>query len=263
MPASRRLFVLLLFTCLGAFAHAGPLRIVTDPWAPYVFVENGQARGLDYDASVEVFKRLGVEVHWDFMPWKRCLIEMENGQADAVLDIFMTEERRPRLHFADEPLSSAEFVLFYDRARPYPFNRLTDLQGLKVGTSPGYWYSDSDFRTSELFTREPAPSHEANLGKLVRDRVDLVVNDRRAGLWLAQHLGLAEQVAHHPRPVGEDPLYLAFRRPPELGELAQRFAEELRRFKREPAYATLQARYPVREQAWADGLDRSTPLSSR
>ena len=97
----------------------------------------------------------------------------------------------------------------------------------------------------------------------MRDRVDLVVNDRRAGLWLAQHLGLAEQVAHHPRPVGEDPLYLAFRRTPELGELAQRFAEELRRFKREPAHATLQARYPVREQAWADGLDRSTPLSSR
>lgn len=259
MPAFRRLLALLLIACLGPLAQAGPLRIVTDPWAPYVFEEDGQARGLDHGAAEEVFRRLGVQVQWQFMPWKRCLTEMENGQADAILDIFMTAERRTRMHFAEEPLSHTEFVLFYDRSRPYPFTGLEDLQGLKVGVSPGYWYGDTAFRTSPLFIREPAPSHEANFGKLVRDRVDLVVNDRRAGLYLAERLGLSRQIAHHPLPVGEDALYIAFRQAPELRELARRFAEELRRFKQEPGYAALQARYLAPGRAVA----ARTPLSSR
>ena len=85
-----------------------------------MFEEDGQARGLDLGAAEEVFRRLGVQVQWQFMPWKRCLTEMENGQADAILDIFMTAERRTLMHFAEEPLSHTEFVLFYDRSRPYP-----------------------------------------------------------------------------------------------------------------------------------------------
>ncbi|AOE82861.1 substrate-binding periplasmic protein [Pseudomonas sp. TCU-HL1] len=242
MPAFRTLAIVLL-ACLDLAARAEPLRIVSEPWAPYVFEENGQPRGLDYEASAIVFKRLGIEVQWSLMPWKRCLVEMESGLADAVLDIFHTDERETQMVFPKEPLSEIEFVLFYARQRPYPFRRLADLQGLKVGVSPGYWYADKAFRTSPLFIREPAPTHEANLGKLVRDRVDLIVNDRRAGHFLLRQLGLDGQVAQHSRVVSRDRLYLAFRRRPHLEGLAERFSAELRRFKQEPQYAQLEARY--------------------
>ncbi|MCO6056372.1 transporter substrate-binding domain-containing protein [Pseudomonas sp. MOB-449] len=242
MPAFQILAVVWL-ACLGLAAQAGPLRIVSEPWAPYVFEENGQPRGLDYEASAIVFKRMGIEVQWSLMPWRRCLAELESGVADAVLDIFHTDERETQMIFPKEPLSEIEFVLFYARQRPYPFQRLADLQGLKVGVSPGYWYADKAFRTSPLFIREPAPTHEANLGKLVRDRVDLVVNDRRAGLFLLRQMGLDGQVARHSRVVSRDRLYLAFRRQPELEGLAERFSAELRRLKQEPQYAQLQAHY--------------------
>ncbi|MDT4868171.1 Bacterial extracellular solute-binding protein [compost metagenome] len=182
-------------------------------------------------------------MQWNLLPWKRCLMELESGQADAVLDIFHTREREARMVFPAEPLSEVEFVLFHARQRPYPFERLSDLRGLKVGVSPGYWYADKAFRTSPLFFREPAPTHEANLGKLVRDRVDLVVNDRRAGRYLVRQMGLEAEVGQHPKVLSRDHLYLAFRRQPDLENLARRFSDELRRFKREPAYAELQARY--------------------
>ncbi|WP_044871095.1 transporter substrate-binding domain-containing protein [Pseudomonas sp. LFM046] len=242
MPALRYLLVALL-TCLGLAARAEPLRIVSEPWAPYVYEENGQPRGLDYETSAIVFKRLGVDVQWTLLPWRRCLAELESGQADAVLDIFQTAERQTQMIYPSESMSDVEFVLFYARQRPYPFNSLADLQGLKIGISPGYWYANKAFRTSPLFIRESAPTHEANLGKLVRDRVDLVVNDRRAGLFLIHQLGLQDQVGQHSRVVGHDRLYLAFRRHPDLEGMAQRFDEELRRFKQEPAFVQLQARY--------------------
>ena len=233
----------MLLCGLALAAPAEPLRIVTEAWAPYVYEENGQPTGLDYEISAEVLRRLDVKVEWQFLPWKRCLLAFEQGQADGILDIFRIAEREPQMLFIDEPLSEVEFVLFYARQRPYPYRSLEDLRDLLIGTSPGYWYNDQAFRDSRLFSREEAPTHEANLGKLVRQRVDLVVNDRRAGLYLAAQMGLGNQLGYNRKALGSDRLYLALRRTPQLQELAVRFAGELRRFKREAAYARLQARY--------------------
>lgn len=244
MPVfQRQILVIVFLASLSLAAQGQALRIVSEAWPPYVYEENGVLRGLDYEATQLVLQRLGVAAEWQLMPWKRCLLALEQGRADAILDVFHTSEREASMLFPAEPLSQIEFVLFYAKARPYPFRRIGDLQGLKIGVSAGYWYTNRAFRESELFLREPAPSHGANFGKLVRDRVDLVINDRRAGDFLLARMGLREAVAHHPRVLSRDPLYLGLRRNAGLDELAQDFSRELRRLKRERAYADLQARY--------------------
>ena len=254
MPVfKRQILVILLLVILSPAARGQPLRIVSEAWAPYIYTENGELRGQDYDAAQIVLQRLGIEAEWQLMPWKRCLLTLEQGRADAILDIFHTAEREASMLFPSESLSQVEFVLFYAKARPHPFRRLDDLRGLKVGVSAGYWYANRTFRESTLFTREAAPSHIANYGKLLRQRVDLVIDDRRAGRFLLTQLGLDREIAHHPRVISRDRLYLGLRRHAGLDELAQRFARELRRFKREPAYAALHARYAAQ---------RGVPLSA-
>ncbi|MCW2268532.1 putative amino-acid-binding protein YxeM precursor [compost metagenome] len=242
MPDFARLLTALLLTCLSALAHGEKLRIVTEPWAPYVYLENGQAKGIDYEVTAEVFKRLGVEVEWQFLPWKRCLAMVEQGLADGVLDIFQTEQRDSQLYYPSEPLSDVEFVLFYANARPHAIKSLEDLRGLTVGTSPGYTYA-SAFSESPLFTREPAPTHEANFGKLQRGRIDLLITDRRVGRYMINNMGLKQEISELPLVVSRQSQYLAVRRNVGMDLLVQRFAAELRRFKREPAYAALNARY--------------------
>jgi polar amino acid transport system substrate-binding protein len=239
----RQLIAALLCTCLSLAAQGQPLRIVSEAWPPYIHDDNGELRGLDYETAHTVLQRLGVEVEWQLLPWRRCLLALEQGQADGILGVFHTPEREVSMLFPHEPLSQVELVLFYAKANPHPFQRLADLRGLKVGVSAGYWYSNQAFRESELFTREPAPSHVANFGKLVRKRVDLVINDRRAGHFALIQAGLEKYVGQHPRVISRDQMYLGLRRDAGLEQLARRFANELRRFKREPAYAALQARY--------------------
>lgn len=244
----RQIIATLLLCCLAFTARGETLRLVTDAWAPYVYEVDGQATGLDYDISREVLRRLGIDLELQFLPWKRCLLALEQGHADGILDIFHLPEREAQMLFVEEPLSEVEFMLFYARNRPYPYRRLEDLRDLVIGISPGYWYNDETFRTSTLFSREEAPTHEANLGKLVRHRVDLVVNDRRAGLYLSTQMGLQQQVDYNRKAVGHDHMYLALRRDPALQQLASDFTRELRRFKREPAYARLQQRYAKPQQ---------------
>ena len=242
MPDLYRLFAALFLACLSTLAHGERLRIVTDPWPPYVYQENGEAKGIDYEVTAEVFKRLGIEVEWQFLPWKRCLAMIEQGLADGVLDIFRTEQRDAQLFYPSEPLSQVEFVLFQANARPHPIQRLDDLDGLRIGTAPGYTYGDA-FATAAGFTREPAPTLEANFGKLQLGRIDLLITDRRVGRHMVSSLGLAHQVSELGLVINRERQYLAVRRNAGMDLLAQRFAAELRRFKQEPAYAELNARY--------------------
>ena len=223
--------------------QAQPLRIVSEAWPPYIYEVDGQLRGLDYETTQAVLERLGIQTTWELMPWKRCLLSVQQGKADALLDVFHGEARNTWIVFPEEPLSTVEFVLFYHRENPHRFQKIEDLTGLTVGVSAGYWYANPGFRDSPLFTREPAASHEANFGKLLRQRVDLVINDRRSGRYLLEQLGLSQVIAHHPSVLARTPMYLGLSHSPRHQQLARRFASALRQFKREPAYAALRARY--------------------
>jgi polar amino acid transport system substrate-binding protein len=268
MPLTSRLLLATFLACLSFSALGEKLRIVTEPWAPYAMLENGHASGLDYDTTAIVFQRLGIEVQWQFLPWKRCLLMLEQGEADGALDIFKVSERDDLLLYPSEPLSDVNWVFFQANARPHPFKTLDDLRGLTIGISPGYLYTP-EFDSSTSFIREPAPSHEANFGKLVRGRVDLLVTDRRLGLQMIDQLGLRDQVSQLPTVLNTREQYLAVRRNAGMDLLVQRFGAELKRFKREPAYAQLVAHYtgePAPIQATAPAAQSVSgaekPLSS-
>ena len=242
MPVILKLLTAALLTCLSLAAYGEKLRIVTEPWAPYVYEEGGAMQGLDYETTVTVFQRLGVEVQWQFLPWKRCLAMLDQGHADGALDIFHSHDRDALLLYPSEPLSEVEFVLFYANDRPHPAQALDDLRGLTVGISPGYLYG-APFSESTLFNREPAPSHEANFGKLLLGRVDLVITDRRVGQHVIKAMGLEGKVSQAPVVVSRQQQFLAVRRGAGMDLLVQRFAAELKRFKEEPAYAALSTKY--------------------
>jgi polar amino acid transport system substrate-binding protein len=242
MPVIAQLLTALLLLCLSKFAQAEKLRIVTEPWAPYVYEENGKVLGLDYETTAIVFKRLGIDVEWQFLPWKRCLAMLEQGLADGALDIFHSDERDATLLYPSEPLSDVEFVMFHANARPHPFRTLDELAGLTVGTSPGYLYSQA-FSESPLFNRETAPTHEANFGKLHLGRIDLLITDRRVGRHVLEQMQLGDQITENPLVISRESQYLAVRRNAGMDLLVQRFGAELKRFKREPGYAELSARY--------------------
>lgn len=242
MPHIARLFWILLLVCLSPLALGERLRLVTDDWAPYVFQHNGQPRGIDYEVASQVFARLGVEVEWQFLPWKRCLAMAEQGLADGILDIFQTDARQPYMVYGSEPMSEVEFVLFQSRTRRHAVTHLDDLAGLTVGTSPGYAYGKA-FTEASHFKREAAPTHEANFGKLVLGRIDLVITDRRVGHYLLRQLGLQQQVEELPLVISRQAQYLGLVRKPGREALAVAFAQELQRFKQEPAYAAISNRY--------------------
>ncbi|AXM96919.1 substrate-binding periplasmic protein [Pseudomonas plecoglossicida] len=242
MPVINRLLCIFLLACLSPMALGERLRLVSDDWAPYIYRQADQPTGIDYEVTTEVFRRLGVEVEWEFLPWKRCLAMVEQGLADGVMDIFKIEARKGYMVYPVEPMSDVEFVLYQASKRRHVVDQLSDLRDLTVGTSPGYAYGPA-FEQAAGFTRESAQSHEANFGKLVLGRIDLLVTDRMVGRYLRRQLGLEKQVEELPLVISRQSQYLGLARKPGREKLAQAFADELRRFKQEPAYVAIIARY--------------------
>ena len=67
--------------------------------------------------------------------------------------------------------------------------------------------------------------------------------DRRVGRHVLKALQLGDQITENPLVVSRQSQYLAVRRKAGMDLLVQRFGAELKRFKHEPAYAELSARY--------------------
>lgn len=245
-----RLYALILLLACSLCAHAQPLKVCTNEWPPYTLLEDGQVRGIDADLLHLVLSNLGISYDITLEPWRRCLHRMSEGQLDILLDAFYSDERARHMIFPSEPMAESAMVLFYATARPHKVNSVKDLRDLRVGTEPGYAYGDQAFASATHFIREDAPSLEANFGKLLLGRVDLVITDRAVGLYTARSLGMQTAIGFNPQPLYSDRVYAAFSRKPSTAALLPRFERELKRIKASPEYAAILQRYhqPVSAQ---------------
>jgi polar amino acid transport system substrate-binding protein len=217
---------------------AETITIVADSWPPYVFEENGEFKGFDYETAKEVFARLGYRVELKLLPWKRCLWMVESGQADAVLDASITDERKKTMLFPDEKISDSASVLFYLRGKNFRFSELRDLRGLRIGTILGYMYS-KEIAEADYFVKEPVVDIIQNMRKLESGRIDLFISNRYVGLYSIRKAGFKGKIEYLPKPISGGEMYVAFAVTERNRKLVKDFSAMLRQFKLTAEYARI------------------------
>tara|TARA_R110002020_G_scaffold36766_7_gene110557 strand:+ start:1430 stop:2152 length:723 start_codon:yes stop_codon:yes gene_type:complete len=223
--------------------QAKSVHIVSEDWPPFIYTEQGQIKGADKDITEHVLNQLGYQATWNLMPWRRVLHNVATGAADAILDIAPHKDHQNSYLFTSEPLSRHETVLFHELRRPFAFTQLNDLDGLIIGVSPGYLYNNAEFIGSDAFFREPAPSFEANLKKLLRGRVDMVAMSRPVGIYTSRLLGIENQVGFHSQALSSSDFYLVFHRTEKWRVPAEQFSQALRQFKKTERYREILEEY--------------------
>jgi polar amino acid transport system substrate-binding protein len=198
----KTLFLFLLLLGMIPCAHAqDTAKWVFTNYPPANYrLPNGQYAGYLHDIVIDAFeKRLGIKVHIEVMPWKRC----QGMVADGTADLMVTIPTAQRLTYAvthDKPIWIKRRILFTYRGHPRfdAINRLNGLAEIKAGGYTVISYLGNDWVKSSLqHTGIPilyATTVDGMYRMLSAQRGDLVVEQRGLARSQIQALGLAETV---------------------------------------------------------------------
>lgn len=170
---------------------------------PYSFEEDGVKRGILYDSIAEIVRRLGIEAKIELVPFNRMLHVLQNGTADATFMIYRNKERERYLLYSPLPMSESSINVYTRRGKEFIFNNIKDLYNKKVGKQSGFFVSaefDQAAR-AERFTVDEAVQGDANLKKLISDRVDCYVGGLQMSRYYIKRLKLNDQVSELTPPV--------------------------------------------------------------
>ncbi|MFJ4375757.1 substrate-binding periplasmic protein [Pseudomonas japonica] len=227
----RRLLAVLALLCGLPLMAAERVRYCDYPVYPPVSWSDGrQVRGLAPTVVRELFARMGLEVEIVVLGnWKRCLLDAAQGRVDVVL-AYDSDQRDLGMRFSREPVMREEVALFVNRQRPAHFERLEDLAGYRGGLLFGESYGqDFDRFVARHQNIEWVSSSRQNFGKLIRGRIDFVVQERRTGELFVENLPGAGDIVALPRALSVDYLRVAVsKRSPLSAHMAQ-IDEQLRR----------------------------------
>jgi len=171
-------FILFSSPC---FSGENTISLVTLNWGPYAD-ENLENYGFTSEIISKAFERAGYRVSIAFKPWKRALIETEDGKYDAVYCAYYTDERA-KIYGLSEPYAESILGFFKRKDRDIRFATLPDLKPYKIGVTLGYANSD-EFDKADYFKKETSPADEVSIKKLEAGRIDLATMDKYVGFHI-------------------------------------------------------------------------------
>lgn len=210
------------------------VRIGTGDWAPYV-EQNRSDKGAMARLVRAVFADAGYQAQFEFYPWDRNALKLQQGSLDAIMPYFCTAPRRV---FSDcsEPLVRGEVVLFHRKELDFDWQQIEDLQKFRIGTTLGYSYGqrfDEAHRAGQLQVFQSG-KEDTSFRLLDLGRIDLHPQHRAVGYAVLQRLLSAEaraRITHHPRSLSDEPLHVLFRKNDvRADELREAFNRSLRKF---------------------------------
>ena len=157
--------------CYGADKN---VTSAANPWPPFVDPD-APSQGLAIEIIKAAFAEQGYTFTHKFMPWARAVNEVKTGKIDILPDTWYTEERSTYLKFSNAYASNK--IKFIKKSKdPFEYNGINSLNGKKVGVILEFGYGD-EFMNATTFEREGARDLVINVKKLLKDRVDLAIED--------------------------------------------------------------------------------------
>ena len=121
--------------------HSRFLAHAETDYRPFVYVEDGQARGFAVDLTNLLAERLAI--HIDYVvdeSWDEAMAKLKQRQIDLVLAMVNTPKRRTFAHFTDPILTT--YTGLATRKDDPGGKTLANFYGRRVATVDGYWHYD-------------------------------------------------------------------------------------------------------------------------
>ena len=180
--------ILFCITLSSVCADNRKLRFVTQDFPPFSELQGDAVTGIASDIIQSVCHEMSVECDISLLPWRRALLELRQGTADAGYVMGKTENRKQWLYFS-EPFLESEYGFFARLDSGFKYQKPADLDGYTIAT-----YGPS--KTSESLEQLVLAANNVNIlirpddregfRQLASGRVDLVYSNYEVGIKMIE-----------------------------------------------------------------------------
>lgn len=234
-----------LYQTGAVFAKDKVITAVYTEWFPYTYIKDGNPKGFEIDIFKAVMEKIGYKVNFIAYPWKRCLLSLNSGEADALVSMLKTPEREDSFYFPGENISVSKTVFFASSDSDFVYGgTLESLKGKTVGVVDGFSYGD-DFDKADYFSREMAVNTEILIMKLIHKRSDLAAENMTVVKATARNMGFDGKIKFFEPPIHSRKLYAVFSKKNARQDLCLEFSKALSEFKKSDSYLKILEEYHI------------------
>jgi len=225
--------VSLLGLAVSLQAHAAdPIAVGVDAEnPPFMSAISGKAAGLYPALIAEAFRSAGLAVQLEAKPWKRCLVDMDEGHA-GVGGIYKNDERLKKYDFSDQ-IFVEKMAVYSHKTDRVEFTGVASLYGKRVAVLRGWSYGeefDKAAKEGKILVEE-AGSDAQNFQKLAAKRVQVALAIDEAGATLIKG-GKFPDVERNAKFLFENPTFLAFNKSTKQTETLAKFNKAIEEMKK-------------------------------
>ena len=216
---------------------------------PWKWKTNGEYVGPFIDVMQEVADRSGIRVRMVPLPWKRVLKELEEGQIDGFLGGYKTPEREAVAAFLDTPMSWAVLSIFVRKGEAFPFQKIEDLYGKRIGIVRGFTTSPEFDRAMRegLISVDEAGNYTSLVKMLDAKRVDGIAGVASTLQAHIEDMRLTGRLVMLPHPItGPKPIYICVSKRadiPNREKLIARMNQAMNDMKQDQAFEKIARKY--------------------
>lgn len=215
---------------------------------PFMYDVDGQAMGVYPAILAEAFKRMGIPLEMQAVPWKRALSAIDHGQS-GVGGIYKSDERLKKYDYSDKLLDEV-IQVYVLRGMESEFTSVSSLTGKTIGVLSGWSYGedfDAAARSGKIIV-EAVAGDTQNFFKLMRGHVDAVLAVSEVGdMIMAGSPDIAKAIVALPIPLSNFPTFLAFNKSANKTEVLAKFNSAIAQMKADGSMNKLvEAIFPVK-----------------
>lgn len=203
---------------------------------PFQIVDGGLAKDcINIRILRKILKQMNIEINYQVMPFKRCLLSLKNGGADIFMGILRRPEREVYMHYVEPPYKQySSKAFFLTKGKAHLLRRYEDLYSLRVGVRRGFNYFPK-FDTDKKIYKEEANTNEQNLLKLKMGRIEALLITEMTGEYLIAMHGYDFEKAPF-KYSQKNPAYLVISRKSPFMERVEEFERILQKIVDEQIY---------------------------
>ncbi len=145
-------------------------------------------------------KPLGIQLRYRLtkqgeLPIGRCVDELAQNRYQAYLGLGISPERQKKgIRFSHVPLYTVPNVLWMLKTHAFSFEDMSSLKGKRIGVVSGKPVLMQPGIEKELILDRSAPTPASNVKKLLRGRVDAIVDPLSSTGTVVLEMGIEEQI---------------------------------------------------------------------